>query len=115
VGRAAFFGLGAYTAGLFAIHLSPDPLLGHLAAIGVAALVGGLTGAMILHTSGVTLLMLTLAIVSVLSQYANQATDLTGGDNGLQETRGKPSFAGFCFHIFLKTAILFPGFRSCVP
>jgi ABC-type branched-subunit amino acid transport system permease subunit len=31
--------------------------------------------------------MLTLAIVSVLSQYANQATDLTGGDNGLQGIR----------------------------
>jgi branched-chain amino acid transport system permease protein len=62
LGQAAFFGLGAYTAGLFAIHLSPDPLLGHLAAIGVTALVAALTGAMILHTSGVTLLMLTLAI-----------------------------------------------------
>jgi len=49
LGQAAFFGLGAYTAGLFAIHLSPDPLLGHLAAIGVTALVGALTGALILH------------------------------------------------------------------
>jgi len=97
LGQAAFFGLGAYTAGLFAIHLSPDPLLGHLAAIGVAALVGALTGAMILHTTGVTLLMLTLAIVSVLSQYANQATDLTGGDNGLQGIRLDPIFGVFEF------------------
>jgi Branched-chain amino acid transport system / permease component len=103
LGQAAFFGLGAYTAGLFAIHLSPDPLLGHLVAIGVSAL----TGAMILHTSGITLLMLTLAIVSVLSQYANQATDLTGGDNGLQGIRLDPIFGVFEFNIFGVTAYFY--------
>jgi len=107
LGQAAFFGLGAYTAGLFAIHLSSDPLLGHLAAIGVTALVGALTGAMILHTSGVTLLMLTLAIVSVLSQYTNQATDLTGGDNGLQGIRLDPIFGVFEFNIFGITAYFY--------
>jgi branched-chain amino acid transport system permease protein len=104
LGQAAFFGLGAYTAGLFAVHVSADPLLGHLAAIGVAALFGVLTGAMILHTSGVTLLMLTLAIVSMLSQYANQATGLTGGDNGLQGITLDPLFGVFPFNIFGKTA-----------
>jgi branched-chain amino acid transport system permease protein len=88
---------------LFAIHLSPDPLLGHLVAIGVSAL----TGAMILHTSGITLLMLTLAIVSVLSQYANQATDLTGGDNGLQGIRLDPIFGVFEFNIFGVTAYFY--------
>jgi branched-chain amino acid transport system permease protein len=96
---------------LFAIHLSPDPLLGHLAAIGVSALVGALTGAMILHTSGVTLLMLTLAIVSVLSQYANHATDLTGGDNGLQGIRLDPIFGVFEFNIFGITAYFYPAYR----
>ena len=33
LGQAAFFGLGAYAAGLFAIHVSPDPILGHIAAV----------------------------------------------------------------------------------
>ena len=33
LGQAGFFGLGAYAAGLFAIHVSPDPILGHLAAM----------------------------------------------------------------------------------
>ena len=68
LGHAGFFGLGAYAAGLFAIHVSPDPILGHLAAVALAAVFGAITGAMILHTSGVTFLMLTLAIVSVLSR-----------------------------------------------
>jgi branched-chain amino acid transport system permease protein len=107
LGQAAFFGLGAYTAGLFAIHVSADPILGHLAAIGVAALFGAVTGAMILHTSGVTLLMLTLAIVSMLSQYANRAIDLTGGDNGLQGVRLDPIFGVFAFNIFGKTAYVY--------
>jgi len=30
LGQAAFFGIGAYAAGLFAIHVSSDPILGHL-------------------------------------------------------------------------------------
>ncbi len=107
LGHAGFFGLGAYAAGLFAIHVSPDPILGHLAAIGVAALFGAITGAMILHTSGVTFLMLTLAIVSVLSAYANQAQSLTGGDDGLQGIRLDPIFGVFEFNIFGKTAYVY--------
>jgi len=104
LGHAGFFGLGAYAAGLFAIHLSPDPILGHLAAIGAAVLFGAVSGAMILHTSGVTLLMLTLAIVSVMSEYANA---LTGGDDGLQGIRLGPIFGIFEFNIFGKTAYVY--------
>ncbi|HEV2337054.1 MAG TPA: branched-chain amino acid ABC transporter permease [Stellaceae bacterium] len=107
LGHAGFFGLGAYTAGLFAIHVSPDPLLGHLAAVAIAALFGAVTGAMILHTNGVTLLMLTLAIVSVLSEFANQARGLTGGDDGLQGIKLDPIFGMFEFNIFGKTAYLY--------
>jgi branched-chain amino acid transport system permease protein len=107
LGHAAFFGVGAYAAGLFAIHVSPDPILGHVAAIMLCALVGVVTGAMILHTTGVTLLMLTLAIVSVIFQYANQANDLTGGDNGLQGIKLAPIFGRFEFNIFGQTAYIY--------
>jgi branched-chain amino acid transport system permease protein len=107
LGQAAFFGLGAYAAGLFAIHVSPDPILGHLAAIVVAALFGLITGAMILHTTGVTFLMLTLAIVSMLFEYANQARSLTGGDDGLQGMTVNPIFGVFEFNIFGETAYVY--------
>jgi branched-chain amino acid transport system permease protein len=110
LGQAGFFGIGAYAVGLFAIHVSPDPILGHLAAIAAAALFGAATGAMILHTSGVTLLMLTLAIVSVLSEYANRATDLTGGDNGLQGITLAPLFGRFEFNLFGRTAYVYALF-----
>jgi branched-chain amino acid transport system permease protein len=107
LGQAGFFGLGAYAAGLFAIHVSPDPILGHLAAVVLTALFGAVTGAIILHTSGVTLLMLSLAIVSLLSEYANRARGLTGGDDGLQGIRLDPIFGRFEFNIFGKTAYIY--------
>jgi branched-chain amino acid transport system permease protein len=107
LGHAAFFGCGAYAAGLVAIHVSPDPILGHLAAIGCAAVLGVVTGAMILHTTGVTLLMLTLAIVSVIFEYANRASDLTGGDNGLQGIKIAPIFGKFEFNLFGQTAYIY--------
>jgi branched-chain amino acid transport system permease protein len=107
LGHAAFFGFGAYVAGLFAIHVSPDPILGHLVAIAACALLGAITGAMILHTTGVTLLMLTLAIVSVMFEYANQASDLTGGDNGLQGMNLSPIFGRFEFNMFGQTAYVY--------
>jgi branched-chain amino acid transport system permease protein len=107
LGHAGFFGFGAYAAGLFAIHVSPDPLLGHLAAIVLAGALGAVTGALILHTTGVTFLMLTLAIVSMLFEYANQARDLTGGDDGLQGIKIDPIFGLFEFNIFGETAYLY--------
>ena len=43
LGHAAFFGIGAYAAALFAKHVMPDPLVGLVVAIGVAALLGALS------------------------------------------------------------------------
>jgi branched-chain amino acid transport system permease protein len=107
LGQSAFFGIGAYGAGLFAIHVSPDPIMGHVAAIAIAAVFGLVTGALILHTTGVTFLMLTLAIVSILFEYANQARSLTGGDDGLQGVKIDPIFGMFEFNIFGETAYVY--------
>ena len=62
---------------------------------------------MILHTTGVTFLMLTLAIVSILFEYANQARSLTGGDDGLQGVKIDPIFGMFEFNIFGETAYVY--------
>src|SRR5881397_1063164 len=40
LGHAAFFGLGAYAAALFAKHVMPDPLVGLAVAIAAAAALG---------------------------------------------------------------------------
>ena len=106
-GQAAFFGLGAYAAGLFSIHVAPDPLLGLLFGTIIAALFGLVTGMLILHTEGVTLMMLTLAIASMLSAVALQANGLTGGDNGLQGMHISPLFGLFPFDLWGRTGYLY--------
>ena len=74
LGHTAFFGLGAYVAGILGAKLGVgDPLLQMAGAAAAAALLGAATGAVILRTKGLTLLMLTLAITSILLEVANKA------------------------------------------
>lgn len=102
-GQAAFFGVGAYAAGLLSIHVTPDPLLGLLLGTVLAGLFGLVAGALILHTEGVTLMMLTLAIASMLGAFAQQAHGLTGGDDGLQGMHLSPLLGLFPFDLWGHT------------
>ncbi|HEX9836365.1 MAG TPA: branched-chain amino acid ABC transporter permease [Alphaproteobacteria bacterium] len=107
LGHAAYFGFGAYAAGILSIRLTGDPLIGLVAATALTAALGFATGILILHTTGVTFLMLTLAILSMLYEYANRANDLTGGDNGLQGMQLDPLLGQFEFTLFGETAYLY--------
>lgn len=104
LGHAAFFGTGAYTAGLLAAHGWGEPITGLLAAAAVAALIGFLSGLVILRTTGLTLLMLTLVVASMLYEAVNKASWLTGGDDGLQGMQVWPIFGHFRFGLFGHTA-----------
>jgi branched-chain amino acid transport system permease protein len=87
LGHAAFFGAGAYTAGLLASELGwREPLTGLAAAALVAGAVGLVSGWVLLRTHGLTLLMLTLATMTLLHELANEREDLTGGFDGLPVT-----------------------------
>ena len=88
LGHAAFFGFGAYTAALFALHVYSEPVTGVVVATVVTGIFAALTGMLILHTQGVTLLMLTLAISILLAEWANRAHGITGGEDGLRVTMG---------------------------
>jgi branched-chain amino acid transport system permease protein len=88
LGHAAFFGFGAYTAALFALHVYTEPVTGLIVATVLTGIFAALTGMLILHTQGVTLLMLTLAISILLAEWANRAHDITGGEDGLRVTMG---------------------------
>jgi branched-chain amino acid transport system permease protein len=107
LGHAAYFGFGAYAAGNFAIHAHPDPLVGLAFATVLTGAFGLATGALILHTEGVTLMMLTLAIGSLVAEFANHAHVLTGGDDGLQGIRPGPLLGLFRFDLFGHTAFLY--------
>ena len=108
LGHSAFFGLGAYTAGVLSAKLGvTDPFLGLAAAAVMAALLGIATGALILRTKALTLLMLTLAITSILYEIANRASWLTGGNDGLSGVTMAPILGLFKFDLFGRTAFIY--------
>ncbi len=82
-GHAAYFGLGAYGAGLAVLRLGL-PMELSLAVAPLAALAGGiLFGWFSVRLSGVYLAMLTLAFAQIVWSLAFQWDTLTGGSNGL--------------------------------
>jgi branched-chain amino acid transport system permease protein len=104
LGHAAFFGTGAYTAGILAANGWGEPVTGLLAAALAAGLVGFLSGLVVLRTTGLTLLMQTLVIATLLHEAANKASSITGGDDGLQGMAVWPIFGIFRFDLFGRTA-----------
>lgn len=107
LGHAAFFGVGAYTAGWYSLHVSPEPLTGLALAALAAALVGALSGALLLRTRGLALLMLTMVITVLLHEVANTWTSVTGGADGLSGMSASPLFGMFAFDLYGKTAYLY--------
>ncbi len=104
LGHAAFFGTGAYTAGLIAKHGWGEPISG-LAAAGLAAmLLGYLTSFIIVRIGQFALIMVTTGLGLLLYELANSAHDITGGDDGLQGVRMWPIFNYFKFDLYGYTA-----------
>jgi len=84
LGHAAFFGVGAYTVGMMAMHWGwNEPLSGLVAAALVAGAIGLASGLVLLRTRGLTLLMLTLCTMALLEQAANMGAAWTGGFDGM--------------------------------
>ena len=90
LGHAAFFGLGAYGAGLLGKYGFGDPLLGLFLAGGLAALAGFLSSFLLLRGSDLTRLMVTLGVAQLLVELANRLAFLTGGADGLQGVTNTP-------------------------
>jgi branched-chain amino acid transport system permease protein len=107
LGHAAFFGLGAYAAGLLARHGFGEPLSGLVAAAAIAALAGWITSYLIVRGQDLTRLMVTLGIGLMLYEAANQASSLTGGVDGLSGVEMHKLFGLFGFGLDGKTAYLY--------
>ena len=103
LGHAAFFGLGAYGAGLLAKHYWAEPLSGLLAAGLLAGIAGYALSHIIVRFRHLALIMLTLGIGLLLHEAANSATWLTGGADGLQGVK-VTSVLGFRFDLYGRTA-----------
>jgi branched-chain amino acid transport system permease protein len=80
-----------------------EPLSGLVAAAIAAAAVGFASGAVVLRTRGLSLLMVTLVVATMLYEGANKATPITGGADGLSGMNVWPVL-GFHFDLFGKTA-----------
>jgi branched-chain amino acid transport system permease protein len=104
LGHAAFFGAGAYAAGIFCKLVMPDPTAGLLVAIIVAAVLGFATSFLVLRGSDLTRLMVTLAVALVLHEIANALRDWTGGADGLQGMTVGPVLGTFDFDLYGRTA-----------
>jgi branched-chain amino acid transport system permease protein len=100
LGHAAFFGFGAYLAGLLAKHeIITEPVLALLVSGLLAALLGFVTSFLVLRGSDLTRLMVTLGVALVLREVANKLDWLTGGTDGLQGVVMAPVLGVFAFDI----------------
>ena len=82
LGQIAYFGVGAYTAGMVGIHVTSNVVVQLVAGAVLAAVVALLTGAVAVRTSGIVFLMVTLAIGELTHRVAD-GLDAVGGSNGL--------------------------------
>lgn len=106
LGHAAFFGTGAYAAGLFAKYFSTDPILGLVAGGVAGSVVALVSGLLVLRAEGLTLLMMTVAVSQILMETANKLS-FTGGDDGLSDYNVNPIFGQFRFDMFGRTGYLY--------
>jgi branched-chain amino acid transport system permease protein len=103
LGHAAFFGAGAYTAGLIAKHYWTEPLTGLVIAGVSSGILGYALSHIVVRFRHLALIMLTLGLGLLLHEAANSASALTGGADGLQGFR-VPAVLGFKFDLFGRAA-----------
>src|SRR6202000_376657 len=108
LGHAAFFGVGAYGAGLLAVHgLVNEPVLALLAAGLAAAVLGFLTSFLVIRGADLTRLRVTLGSALLLEALAERFSDITGGTDGLQGIEMQPILGLFSFDMFGRTGLFY--------
>jgi branched-chain amino acid transport system permease protein len=107
LGHAAFFGVGAYTAGLLAVHGWGEPVSGLVAGAAMAAFVGFLVSFLVVRGEDLARLMVTLGIGLLLFEAANRAAFVTGGVDGLSGVTMWKLFGVFSFDLGGRTAYLY--------
>ena len=89
-GHAAWFGLGAYGAGLTLKYLALSTPLAVIAGMLLGGLCGAVLGALLVRRRGVYFAMVTIAFGQVFYYIAFQWSSLTGGDDGLRGFSRQP-------------------------
>src|SRR3954447_20206178 len=108
LGHAAFFGVGAYSAGLMALHgVVNEPLLALVLAGLVAMTLGFATSFLVIRGADLTRLMVTLGIALLLEALAERFSNLTGGTDGLQGIEMQPLLGLFAFDMFGRVGVFY--------
>jgi branched-chain amino acid transport system permease protein len=108
LGQAAFFGVGAYAAGLLSLHgLITEPVIALVVAGLVATVVGFLTSFLVIRGVDLTRLMVTLGIALLLEALAERYSNITGGTDGLQGIEMAPILGYFSFDMFGKVGFFY--------
>jgi branched-chain amino acid transport system permease protein len=108
LGHAAFFGVGAYGAGLLALHgLVTEPVVALVLSGLVAMALGFVTSFLVIRGADLTRLMVTLGIALLLEALAERFSDITGGTDGLQGIEMQPILGLFGFDMFGKVGFFY--------
>jgi branched-chain amino acid transport system permease protein len=108
LGHAAFFGVGAYSAGLLALHgVVTEPVVALLVSGLAAMAIGFVTSFLVIRGADLTRLMVTLGIALLLEALAERFSDITGGTDGLQGIEMQPILGLFGFDMFGKVGMFY--------
>jgi len=93
-GHAAYFGLGAYGAGMTLKYLAPSTPLAILVGTLVGGLAATLLGPLVMRRRGIYFAMITIAIGQLFYFVIVRWNDVTGGEDGLSGFRRQPLHFG---------------------
>jgi branched-chain amino acid transport system permease protein len=94
-GHAAYFGLGAYGAGMLLKYLAPSTTLGILVGVLAGTIAAAVIGALIVKLRGIYFAMVTIAFGQMFYFIAFRWNSVTGGDDGLTGWERLPIDLGF--------------------
>jgi branched-chain amino acid transport system permease protein len=93
-GHAAYFGLGAYGAGMTLKYLAPSTPLALLAGTAVGGIAATAFGPLVMRRRGIYFAMITIAIGQLLYFVAVRWNEFTGGEDGLAGFQRQPLHLG---------------------
>lgn len=107
-GHAAFWGLGAYTAGILSTRFGTSFLVDIVAAILVAGFFGFILGLPVLKLKGYYLTIVTLGFGEIIRLVELNSTSLTGGPLGLRGIPGVKIFGKelYSYNAFYYTILI---------
>ena len=110
LGHAGYLGLAAYTSGWLMTHLAWGHFASAVVALAGTTVVAGIFGLIALRASGISFLMITLALGQILWGFAYRWTSVTGGDNGISGLTRPSPFGidlGDPHHFYYFTVVVF--------